>query len=135
MYSYFIPLFIHLFIYLLIYIFIYLFTLLFIYPYLYFFKTGCKTSQRTLKATTHQCIRNMGLLEKWFKKDKAQLWYKNSAKDTEHYMLITWRSGTNLWGDLFKGLYILIRWCSRSSSHVHLQIQNIQVTPLRVINI
>ena len=37
---------------------------------------GLKTASRTLKSTTHKCIRSTGLLSKRFKTDKAQLRYK-----------------------------------------------------------
>ena len=37
---------------------------------------GLATAKRTLEATTHQCIRNTGLLMKRFKTDKSQLRYK-----------------------------------------------------------
>ena len=37
---------------------------------------GRKTSNHTIKSTTHQCIRNMGILAKCFNIYKAQLWYK-----------------------------------------------------------
>ena len=38
-------------------------------------RIGLKADHRTLKATTHQCIGNMGILDKRFKTDKAQLWH------------------------------------------------------------
>ena len=41
---------------------------------------GLQTAARTLKATTHQCIRSTGLLSRRFKTDKAQLRYKQLSK-------------------------------------------------------
>ena len=38
-------------------------------------KIGLKTAARTLKATTHQCIRSTGMLSRRFRTDKAQLRY------------------------------------------------------------
>ena len=41
---------------------------------------GLGTAQRTLKATTYQCIRSTGLLAKRFKTDRSQLRYKQLMK-------------------------------------------------------
>ena len=41
---------------------------------------GLQTASRTLKATTHQCIRSTGLLSRRFRTDKAQLRYKQLSK-------------------------------------------------------
>lgn len=41
---------------------------------------GLATASRTLKATTHQCIRSTGLLAKRFKTDKSQLRYKQLSR-------------------------------------------------------
>ena len=41
---------------------------------------GIKTAARTLKATTHQCIRSTGLLSKRFRTDKAHLRYNQLTK-------------------------------------------------------
>ena len=41
---------------------------------------GLKTASRTLKATTHKCIRTTGLLSRRFKTDQAQLKYKQLTR-------------------------------------------------------
>ena len=41
---------------------------------------GLSTAVRTLKATTHKCIRTTGLLTKRFRTDKAQLRYKQLSR-------------------------------------------------------
>ena len=41
---------------------------------------GLKTASKTLKATTHQCIRSTGLLSRRFRTDKAQLRYKQLSR-------------------------------------------------------
>ena len=41
---------------------------------------GLKTAAKTLKATTHQCIRSTGLLSRRFRTDKAQLRYKQLSR-------------------------------------------------------
>jgi hypothetical protein len=41
---------------------------------------GLATATRTLKATTHQCLRTTGLLTKRFKTDKSQLRYKQLTR-------------------------------------------------------
>ena len=90
---------------------------------------GLKTSQSTLKYTTHQCIRTMGILVKRFNIDRAQLWFKIICWDTENATSITWRSGSNLWEDLLVELYIPISWVPIFSSHVQMKLHNRQVTP------
>ena len=41
---------------------------------------GLRTAKRTLKSTTHQCIRTTGLLSKRFKTDRSQLRYKQLSR-------------------------------------------------------
>ena len=64
---------------------------------------GLKTASRTLKATSHECVRSTGLLAKRYKTNKAQLRYKQLSRQYGTFYADFLKSGVKSIRDFIGG--------------------------------
>ena len=69
-------------------------------------RIGLKTAERTLKSTSHQCIKTAGDLHRRFRTDKAHMRYKQMSTSMENFMLIHYFRRSNQYEGILVVIYI-----------------------------